>query len=318
MNRDLLVAPTQPTMYFIGVTTGQSSIMSVFPRWASHLGIDATIAGIDLPLHAPADDYRRVVEFIAHSENAVGALVTTHKLDLFAACRDQFDYVDPLARLMSEVSCISKRGQQVRCHAKDPISGGLAVDAIIPAGGWHESRAEALFVGAGGSTVAITWHLIQDRRGPDRPSRIRVTNRSKPRLEHISQVHESLGSAVPIEYHHCPEPSDNDKLVAKLARGSLVVNATGLGKDAPGSPITSAVSFPRGAVAWDLNYRGDLEFLDISRNADPALGVRVEDGWVYFLHGWLQAIGEVFDFEVPVAGSEFEALSDLAGGAPGR
>jgi shikimate 5-dehydrogenase len=30
---------TQPTLYFIGVTTGKSSIMKVFPAWAEYLGL---------------------------------------------------------------------------------------------------------------------------------------------------------------------------------------------------------------------------------------------------------------------------------------
>ena len=34
-------AATQPTFYFIGVTTAQSSIMRVFPAWARHLGLPA-------------------------------------------------------------------------------------------------------------------------------------------------------------------------------------------------------------------------------------------------------------------------------------
>ena len=51
----------RPTMYFVGVTTGQSSIMKVFPVWAKALGLDAEIKGIDLAIHAPADDYRYLV-----------------------------------------------------------------------------------------------------------------------------------------------------------------------------------------------------------------------------------------------------------------
>ena len=38
---------TLPTMYFIGVTTGKSSIMTLFPHWAKILGINAVIKGID-------------------------------------------------------------------------------------------------------------------------------------------------------------------------------------------------------------------------------------------------------------------------------
>lgn len=318
MNTGQLTPPKRPTLYFVGVTTGKSSIMNVFPRWADALGIDADIRGIDLPLHAPAAHYRRTVEFLRDSEHARGALVTTHKLDLYDAAKDLFDFADPHAQLMSEVSCISKRGTALRCHAKDPITGGLAVDDIIAAGAWASSDAEALLIGAGGSTVAITWHLMQQSRGDDRPARIHVANRSQPRLDHIAEVHGGLDSGVAVEYHLCPEPTDNDTVVASLAPGSLVVNATGLGKDAPGSPITQDVQFPEGAVAWDLNYRGDLIFLDIAETARATQNVRVEDGWTYFMHGWLQVIGEVFDIDIPTSGPQFAQLSDLAGGAPQR
>ena len=40
---------TRPTFYFIGVTTGQSSIMKVFPVWAEYLELgDVEIKGVDL------------------------------------------------------------------------------------------------------------------------------------------------------------------------------------------------------------------------------------------------------------------------------
>ncbi len=93
---DELRPATRPTLYFIGVTTGQSSIQRVFPRWAQELSIDAELVVIDPPLHAEPQAYRRVVQFIAADELSRGALVTTHKLDLFESCRDLFDRVDPL------------------------------------------------------------------------------------------------------------------------------------------------------------------------------------------------------------------------------
>ncbi len=89
---------TEPTMYFIGVTTGQSSIMRIFPIWAKALGIQATLKGIDIAIHAPAEDYRAVMEFIRSDPLSMGALVTTHKIDLLNACRDLFDELDPYAR----------------------------------------------------------------------------------------------------------------------------------------------------------------------------------------------------------------------------
>ena len=38
---------TERAIYFIGMTTGQSSIMKVFPRWAEALKLNAVIKGID-------------------------------------------------------------------------------------------------------------------------------------------------------------------------------------------------------------------------------------------------------------------------------
>ena len=307
---DLPGPATVPTFYFIGVTTARSSIRVVFPRWAAELGLgDVQLAGIDLPLHAPREDYRRVVDFIAHDPLSLGALVTTHKIDLYEACQDMFDRIDPMARLMGETSCLSKRAGQLVCHAKDPISAGLAIDAFVAPGYWQETGAEAFLMGAGGSAIAISWYLSRPERGADRPSRIIVSNRSTGRLEMIRKVHAELGTDLLVEFVHTPAPRDNDQILAKLAPRSLVVNATGLGKDAPGSPLTDTARFPGSALAWDLNYRGNLAFLDQAR---AAVDVRVEDGWVYFIHGWTQVIAEVFDIEIPTSGAVFESLDRIA------
>lgn len=308
-----LPAPAEiPTLYFIGVTTGKSSIQTVFPRWAEELRLgDVRLQGIDLPLHAPRDDYRRVVDFIGGDPLSAGALITTHKIDLFNACADMFDDVDPLARLMEETSCLSKQDGRLVCHAKDPISSGLAIEAFLPTGYWEHTGAEAFLMGAGGSAIAISWYLSRPERGLDRPSRIIVSNRSPQRLEHIRQVHDALGTDLPVEVVRAPTAVDNDRVVAGLKPGSFVVNATGLGKDAPGSPLTDEAQFPKGAVAWDLNYRGDLQFLRQARGADH---VQVEDGWVYFLHGWTQVIAEVFHLDVPTSGPRFDALGHIAAG----
>ena len=101
-------------------------------------------------------------------------------------------------------------------------------------------------------------------------------------------------------------------MLAGLKPGSLIINATGLGKDAPGSPLTGAARFPEQAIAWDLNYRGDLIFLDQARAQRQQRGLQIEDGWTYFLHGWTQVIAEVFHIEIPVGGAAFAAISDIA------
>jgi shikimate 5-dehydrogenase len=304
-------APAEvPTMYFIGVTTARSSIRSTFPDWARELGLgNVRLDGVDLPIHAAPDDYRKVVAWLADDPLSRGALVTTHKIDLYQACLDMFDEVDPAAALMGETSCLSKRGVRLRCHAKDPISSGLALDGFIPAGYWADTEADCLLLGAGGSAIAISWFLTRPERGADRPRKIVVTNRSADRLDTIRRMHVDLGTDIPIECVTAATADHNDAVLSRLSPHSLVVNATGLGKDAPGSPLTDRAEFPRQTVAWDLNYRGDLIFLDQAR----AAGCRIEDGWVYFLHGWTQGIAEVFDIAIPTSGPKFDRLAAIAG-----
>ncbi|MBZ0302491.1 MAG: shikimate dehydrogenase, partial [Anaerolineae bacterium] len=113
---------TVPTMYFIGVTTTQSSIMKVFPLWSDILKLGARIDGYDAPIHAQPDTYRAIVRHIKDDPLSLGALVTTHKIDLLDAARDLFDWLDPNAQLCGEVSSISKSGGRLLGHAIDPIS----------------------------------------------------------------------------------------------------------------------------------------------------------------------------------------------------
>ena len=303
-----LVPAEKPTMYFIGVTTASSLIMRVFPRWAELLGLgECELRGIDLPLRAGADEYRRVVDFIAGDALSLGALVTTHKLDLYAAARDRFDVVDEFASVMRETSSISKRDGRLCCDAKDPVSSALALDAFVAAGHWSQTGGAAFLAGAGGAATAIVWALATRPAG-DAPSRIVVSDVADERLRALGEVMASVDSAVPLELTPARSSADNDAVVATLPAGSLVVNATGLGKDGPGSPLTGDVVVPDRGLAWELNYRGDLVFLDQARAQAAARELLVEDGWTYFIHGWTQVIADVFDVELPTSGSGFERL----------
>ena len=309
-------AAERPTMYFIGVTTHKSSIMKVFPRWAEFLGLgDVVIRGMNFRWHDEPQNYRNAVAFIRQDPLSLGALVTTHKIDLLQACRDQFDHLDPFAELMNEISSISKHGQQLVGHAKDPISSGLALDAFLPERHWERTKAEALVLGAGGSATAVTWHMLQKQFESNRPSRIIVTNRSTPRLDQIRRLHERIDADVPLRYHHTPSPELTDAIMARLPPHSLVINATGLGKDAPGSPLTDGAPWPRHGFAWDFNYRGDLVFLDQARAQQAEKKLHVEDGWIYFVHGWTRVIAEVFHVDIPTSGPRFDELSRIAASA---
>ena len=294
--------PTTRHFSFIGVTTQKSAIMRVFPAWARHLGLAGTdIVGYDFPLHAEPQRYREVVEHIRDSPAEAGGLVTTHKIDLFQACRDIFDFIDPYAELCGEVSSLSKRDGQFRAHAKDPISSGRSIDEFVPEGYWGQSGAQALLFGAGGSNLAITVHLLSARGPDDRPSRVVVVNRSPGRLEAMRSVHRRLGVDGLVEYVHNADASHNDALVSGAPPGSLVVNGTGMGKDSPGSPLTGAATFPEKALVWELNYRGELDFLHQARDQQAERQLLVVDGWRYFVHGWTCVVEEVFGVEMTPA-----------------
>lgn len=290
---------TQPTFYFIGVTTTKSSIMKVFPKWAEALGLkDAVIKGIDIEIHADDQDYIDVVNFIKNDPLSLGALVTTHKLDLFEATENLFDYLDPHAKRFRELSCISKRDGKLRGHAKDPISSGLAMENFIPEGFWKKHNGEVFIMGAGGSALAISSYLTQEKFGDNIPSRIVIANRSIPRLESAKEKLAGINDNVKFEYVNGPEPSDNDKFMEDIKPYSLIINATGLGKDRPGSPLTDDCDFPMNSLVWELNYRGNLIFLDQANAQQKDKNLTIEDGWIYFIHGWTQVISEVFDIEI--------------------
>jgi len=299
-----------PTFYFIGVTTTKSSIMNVFPKWAKALNLDACIKGFDFAPHSPASNYREVVGFIKNDPHSLGALVTTHKIDLYNACKDQFDYLDPFAEKLGEISSISKADGKLCGHAKDPISSGLALESFVPDNYWCDYGGDVLLMGAGGSSLAMSLYFSQEKFGENIPKHIILANRSIPRLETAKEILKNLNPNIKFDFVHNPEPSDNDQTLASLKPHSLIVNATGLGKDGPGSPLTAQCQFPADSLVWEINYRGDLLFKKQAEAQAKTKNLRVEDGWIYFIHGWTQVISEVFD--IPINHDLILKLSEIA------
>lgn len=302
---------TQPTMYFIGVTTTKSSIMKVFPEWAKALGIDAVMKGIDIEIHAEPQVYRDVVEFIKNDELSMGALVTTHKIDLYDAAKDLFEYLDPLAQNFGELSSISKKDGKLCGHAKDPITAGLSLEEFVPKGYFTETNADVFIMGAGGSAISMGYHLMRDKFKGDYPRKIVIANRSQPRLTEIENIFKTLDpGGIEFEYYLTPEPGQNDEVLAKMAEGSVIVNATGLGKDRPGSPLTDDAVFPKKSLVWEINYRGDLRFMHQAEEQEKQQKLTVIDGWKYFIYGWTAVISEVF--HMPIEGETLDKCDEIA------
>jgi shikimate 5-dehydrogenase len=295
-------------MYFIGVTTASSSIMRLFPRWAELLGLEAEIVGLDVPLGAPPQAYRQAVLQVAEDPKARGGLVTTHKVSVFTHAGDLFAQLDEWAELCGEVSCIAKRPDGLHGWAKDPITAWRSfVDCAGADYFARHPQAEVLCLGAGGSGTAFTSRLLTVAQPP---AGIHLTNRSSERLEEVARIHRQIGLSCPVEYHQVHGAADTDRLLEQLPPRSVVVNATGMGKDRPGSPVSDGARFPEQALAWDFNYRGSLEFLQQARHQAEERRLQVEDGWRYFLHGWSDHIAEVFELEIDRA--RFEGLAAAA------
>jgi shikimate 5-dehydrogenase len=284
-------------MGFVGVTTASSSIMKVFPLWAEILGLPTrTLLGHDLPMDAEPAQYRAMVEQIRDDPHHRGALVTTHKMNVYAAASDLFDELDPFAVSCSEISSISKRGRVLSGRAKDPITVDLALNDFLPADHFTSTGAAVVILGAGGSGTALSWALAERE---DAPSKITVTARTQDKLDHLREVHRQHGTREGlIEYVVTASPAEADALVAAAPPGSVIANATGLGKDRPGSPLSETAVFPEGAYAWEFNYRGSLEFLHQAQAQAAARGLHVIDGWRYFIHGWSQVVADVFELDL--------------------
>jgi shikimate 5-dehydrogenase len=111
--------------------------------------------------------------------------------------------------------------------------------------------------------VALGRHLLA------RPSPPRLVFADR-RPEAIAHLQAALDDEVTTRVG----PGTWDELVTNARSGGLVVNATGMGKDRPGAPLSPSARFPAGAVVWELNYRGDLPLLAPAR----AQHVAVHDG----------------------------------------
>ncbi len=302
MAADNLISPSDlatysgpPLFLFVGISTAGSSIHRMFPRWAPAFNPEARVLGVDLPPDAPAEVFRRLVGDMGVNPDIRGAVVTSHKVRLFASCSDLFDFTSPLVDIAHEVNSISSSGG-LHAFATDPI----ALDAVI-----GEVRPRAVdpapivCLGSGGSAAALALtHLLDieqtlsvgrvvPRRAVD--GALTIVARRASALPELEELLSRLPESDRIQLTVAVDSRERTSLTASQPAGSLVINATGLGKTEAGSPVDGAHAFPAGAVAWDFNYRGPLTFLEQAREA----GVRTEDGWDYFLAGWSTALAAI-------------------------
>jgi shikimate 5-dehydrogenase len=289
---------------YIGVSTAGSRIHQVFPAWAHEFGRPLVLDGIDVPLGAPSERYRAVVQSLRDDPEVLGAVVTSHKLSIFAAAHDLLAHTDEFASLLHEFNALSTQDGALSGYARDPLAVAHVLPSVLGAD-WMPGRSDVVCFGAGGAGSALALALLY-RKGDhafaareDVPRRLTFVDTDAARLAALR----SLLAALPavrssVIYAQHDDARENDALITGLPPGSLVINATGLGKDHPGSPLTRHAMFPEASTAWDFNYRGTLEFLATAQTQATTRTVSVHDGWDYFLHGWTQALSPVLDIEI--------------------
>jgi shikimate 5-dehydrogenase len=282
-----MTGPGRRTVWFVGVSTAGSLVHRAMEQWRALVGGDLAVEGRDLPLAAPDAAFRGLLDDLDRDRDAAGAVVTSHKVALFRAGSDRFARLDDVALACGEVNAVRRTPDGLVGFARDPVSVGRVVDRIWPAG----SGDAVVCLGAGGTAVALGRHLLARPRPPG----LVFADR---RPEAIAHLRAALGPAVTT--HVGPGPWDG--LVAGAAAGALVVNATGMGKDRPGAPLSSSVRFPPQGVVWELNYRGDLPLPARAR----AQGVEAHDGWSLFCQGWAAALAAVLDLADEGLGDRFE------------
>jgi len=308
----VLTRQTRPTMYFAGVKTGGSAALRMFPAWARLLGLqDAPLIGLDFPLDAPDQSYRDATEHIKSDPLSLGALITSHKIRFMHAAGDLFDELTAESALTQEISCIYKRNGRMIGHATDPSVSGSCVERVLDDASIPPRLFQALCLGAGGAGQALLAYFAAKAPPERRPARLILSDCNSVQLRRASDLLSRIPSAdLSVDFVEVRRLEDNDALVSGLPPYSLVVNATGLGKDQPGSPVSAKALFPEHGVVWELNYRGELEFLRQARAQQASRHLTVADGWQYFLSSWALIVGLVFN--VSVDEEMFKRLSEIA------
>ncbi|MGP8065859.1 MAG: shikimate dehydrogenase family protein [Acidimicrobiales bacterium] len=244
-----------PDVVFVGVSTRQSLVHRVWPRWQSVLGTACGVRSVELGLGADDADFVRLLDRMRDDAGVAGAVVTAHKVRVFSAGQLCFARLDPLALACREVNAIRRAPDGLWGWARDPVSVGRIVDRI-----WPSPDGQVVCLGAGGTARALAHHLASRRAVT-----FVAADRDPAAAGGLSR---QLARRLDVRVGEGPW----DELVAAAPPASLVVNATGMGKDRPGAPTSDAVRFPEAAVVWELNYRGDLSFLP-RRVARPGRGV---------------------------------------------
>lgn len=285
---DLVTADRPSRVLFLGVSTSASAIHAVFPGWAVALDVDLGVEGVDLPIGSPPAAYSALLDRIRNEPRIAGMVVTTHKAALWSACAACFDRVTDLAAMLGEVGGLSRMGRLLVADAPDARSVGSVAQKLLANEHWLEGKREVVILGGGGAGLSLAYNLC-DRLDEIGARSVALIDVDPERVEVVRELARDWRRASILAVHVAAS-GVSDRLVSEAGAGALIVNASGLGKDRPGSPLGGDTALPPRSIYWDFNYRGDLPLLRQARDQAAASDLLVVDGRDYFVCGWLEAL----------------------------
>lgn len=284
-----VVEAASPRVVFIGASASLSHVNRHFEAWARMVGLRANLVAMDLQPDRQPCEYEEIIRNLHSSREVVGGVITNHKVALYQAFQQRRWQVTAAAASLEVVSCFRVVADGFEGDAEEPRAIERAVREIARSA-LSDPFSELVVFGGGGAgrAIAYTASLMPAELGL---KRITITDTRMSRIKDVCRLSREWDADVTVTL--AAERGVNDAVLARARPRSLVVNATGLGKDLGGSPLSPSCTFPERSIAWDLNYRGDLEFLRQARRQTSARGVRPMDGFTLFVAGWMEALSYI-------------------------
>jgi len=290
-----MVAADTVGVAFLGVTTRLSAVHRVLDSWSDCLGHRLVLKSMDLPLKSDATAYCKfVAEVRNRRDNFSGAVITSHKVGVYEAAANLIDIVTPTARRLGEIGMLYWRQDKLVGDASDSFAILQVAHRLLKTTeSWQKGARSVVILGGGGAGVALADSMIQARDLGCR--KVTITEIDPTRLSALRS--KIVNWIPPVPVHAVLVEDYADALVASAGEGSLVANASGLGKDRPGSPISRIAVFPEGVFVWEFNYRFIAQayptFWDIALRQAESRNLIVEDGWDYFVWNWLGMLSNI-------------------------
>ena len=275
----------------MGVDPAGSRAHKVYSRWACALGLPPILRTVSLPVGTAASAYRECVAGLSNDQNVLGVVITSHKTAIVDTAHDLIGGFTELAGRLREAGVLVRRQGALTADAPDVASSRRAVGILLSDARWAAGDGDVIIFGAGGAGRALAYALSRDATALGVRS-ITLADCVIGKAAAVANACASARLQIPVRAVDST-PRQNGTLLARSAAGTLIVNATGLGKDAPGSPVDDSVAFPSRAIVWDFNYRGERRFLRHARTSYAHRDLRVEDGRNYFVAAWTEALARI-------------------------